>query len=729
MQAERWKQIEALYQAALARPAERRAAFLAQACPDDAQLRAEVQSLLDQQADSFLESAPVSAVHALTAGAKLGNFEIVELLGRGGMGEVWRARDARLKRDVAIKVLPVALARDPDRIARFEREARAASALNHPNIVAVHDIGCDNGIYWIASELVRGDTLRRAIEAGPLPAPKAVEIAVQIAAGLAAAHAAGLVHRDLKPDNIMIARGGQVKILDFGLAKQRRTSEESTATALTDEGVVMGTAGYMAPEQVRGEPADHRSDLFSFGVVLYEMLSGKRAFTGNSSVEVMNAILKDDPPELPPSIPAALARIVQRCLEKERERRFQSAADLAFALQALSLSPAPAERPPRRAWWKWAALLAAASGAVAALYWLARPLPPPRVTGMVQVAHDSRLIDRTFCPLLSDGSRLLYGTSDNVPAYQVSVNGGDPVPYALQTKAAVCLMDISRDRTEFLVCRFVEWPRCEVWADPVAGGSARRLGSIVSWSYAAWSPDGQQFVYAQDRELHLASRDGTEIRKLATFAGGLGYLHWSPDGRRIRVEVAGVAGSPMRLWEVQPDGTGLRQVLPGWNPSWSTSRGVWTADGRYFVFLSNQKIWLVREKTGLLQRGGGEPVQLNIGLLAPDYPLPSADGKRLFFEGSEARNEFLRYDPKSSRFSLELPGNSGTALEFSRDGKWVAYSSVPEGSLFRAAADGSQRLQLTWPPLRPGVPGWFVAGPKRLPHNRAQRGNRRHLRP
>ena len=317
MQAERWKRIEELYQAALAQPPEKRAAFLAQACPDDPQLRGEVQSLLAQHADSFLESASVSAIKALSAGAHLGNFGIVELLGRGGMGEVWLARDARLKRDVAIKVLPAGLARDPDRIARFEREARAASALNHPNIVAVYDVGRDNGTYWIASELVRGDTLRRAIEAGPLPAPRAIEIATQVAAGLAAAHAAGLVHRDLKPANIMVTRAGQVKILDFGLAKQRYPAPDSTTAYLTDEGVVLGTVGYMSPEQVRGEPADPRADLFSFGVVLYEMLCGKRAFAGGSSVEVMNAILKEEPPELPASVPPALGRIVRRCLEKE----------------------------------------------------------------------------------------------------------------------------------------------------------------------------------------------------------------------------------------------------------------------------------------------------------------------------------------------------------------------------------------------------------------------------
>ena len=250
MRADLWKKVEALYDSALNLPLEKRAAFLAHACPDDPELRAEVHSLLNQQADSFLEGAPLSAVQALSAGEKLGNFEIVELLGRGGMGEVWRARDPRLKRDVAVKVLPALMARDPGRIARFEREARAASALNHPNIVSVYDIGKDNGTHWIASELVRGDTLRRVLVAGPLPASKAIQIATQVAAGLSAAHAAGLVHRDLKPDNIMVTPGGHVKILDFGLAKQRRAARDSTTADLTDEGMVLGTAGYAANRSI-----------------------------------------------------------------------------------------------------------------------------------------------------------------------------------------------------------------------------------------------------------------------------------------------------------------------------------------------------------------------------------------------------------------------------------------------------------------------------------------------
>jgi serine/threonine protein kinase/Tol biopolymer transport system component len=738
MEAERWRRIEALCQAALEQPPEKRAVFLTQACSDDAQLRAEVQALLDQPADSFLESAPLSAIKTLNAGAKLGNFEIVELLGRGGMGEVYRARDSRLKRDVAIKVLPAALAHDPDRIARFEREARAASALNHPNIVAVHDIGCDNGIYWIASELVRGETLRRAIAAGPLLPPKAIEIAIQVAAGLAAAHEAGLVHRDLKPDNIMVTRGGQVKILDFGLV--RRAHGGPGNTTLTDTGVTLGTAGYMAPEQVRGEAVDQRADLFSFGVVLYEMLSGQRAFAGGSSVEVMNAILKDEPPELPASVPPALNRIVRRCLEKEPARRFQSAADLAFALQPSSPSLPPVAAPRRRTGLKWAALAAACIAVLdAAWFWLSRPLPPPRVTGTVQIT-DGR---GNGAPLLTDGTRLLFNLSDE--PRQVSVKGGQPVPLSLPMPNAT-LADVSPDGTEFLMYRRLDsegalssavsfkLERLEFWVAPLLGGSPRRLGDLIAthrdwmtsgtgfptprrygwWvkqqSAAAWSPDGQQLVYARDMELHLARSDGTEVRKLATVTGYPFFVRWSPDGQRLRLSVSSAWDTAASLWEVSVDNGRMSPVLPGWDPSWYNCCGSWTADGKYFVFQSRSNVWALREKAGFLRRAAQQPVQLTTGPMAAYWPLPSRDGKRLFIAGYLARNEFLRYDPQSRQFVPELAGVSGDQLEYSRDGKWVAYVTIPGGLLVKAAADGSQRLQLTSSPLAAEMPHWSPDG-------------------
>ena len=276
----------------------------------------------------------------LAPGARLGPYEVLAPLGAGGMGEVYRARDTRLRREVAVKVLPEAVSQDRDRLRRFEQEALAASALNHPNILTIHDFGSEAGAPYVVSELLEGQTLREGLRTGAFPEGKAIEYAVQIANGMAAAHEKGIVHRDLKPENIFVTRNGVVKVLDFGLAKLTHPermvgppTEAPTFTAATEPGVVMGTVGYMSPEQVKGLPADARSDLFSFGAVLYEMLSGRRAFSGSSSVETMSAILRDEPAPLSPEpVPSPLERVVRRCLEKSPEQRFQSARDLAFAL-------------------------------------------------------------------------------------------------------------------------------------------------------------------------------------------------------------------------------------------------------------------------------------------------------------------------------------------------------------------------------------------------------------
>ncbi|HEY6337730.1 MAG TPA: serine/threonine-protein kinase, partial [Candidatus Sulfotelmatobacter sp.] len=283
----------------------------------------------------------------LAAGTKLGPYEVVSLIGAGGMGEVYRARDARLGRDVALKILSESFALDPGRLRRFEQEARAVAALNHPNILGLYDIGSQNGSPYLVSELLEGQSLREMLRGGPVLARKAGDYAVQIASGLAAAHEKGIVHRDLKPENLFITKDGRAKILDFGLAKLTLApppgpadSDGLTVTSSpTLAGVVMGTAGYMSPEQVRGEPVDHRTDIFAFGAVLYEMISGQRAFHRDTAAETMTAILKEDPRDFSndaKAISPALDRIVRRCLEKRPEQRFQSAQDLAFALGALT---------------------------------------------------------------------------------------------------------------------------------------------------------------------------------------------------------------------------------------------------------------------------------------------------------------------------------------------------------------------------------------------------------
>src|SRR5215469_15602218 len=295
----------------------------------------------------------------LAAGSRLGPYEILAPIGAGGMGEVYRAKDPRLGREVAIKVLPASFSQDADRLRRFEQEAKAAGVLNHPNITAVYDIGSADGAPYVVQELLEGETLRSLLAGGRLPQRKAIDYALQMAHGLSAAHDRGIVHRDLKPENIFVTRDGRVKILDFGLAKLTHQEEGGaatnlpTATAGTEPGVVLGTLGYMSPEQVRGRPADARSDIFAFGAILYEMLSGKRAFQGDSAADTMSAILKEDPPDLSvtnQSVPPGLERIVRHCLEKNPEQRFHSAHDVAFDLEALSSVSAPssAVRPSRR---------------------------------------------------------------------------------------------------------------------------------------------------------------------------------------------------------------------------------------------------------------------------------------------------------------------------------------------------------------------------------------------
>jgi serine/threonine protein kinase len=640
VETDRWSRIQQLYHAAQDLPPSARAEFLSQSCLNDPELRREVESLLayEKQADGLLENpewkadtppetAPPGA-RAMAVGSQLGSFRILDFLGAGGMGEVYRARDTRLHRDVAIKVLPAGLAREPERVARFEREARAAGALNHPNIVAVHDIGRDHDTYWIATELVIGEPLAKMIERGPVVVHRVLQIATQVADGLAAAHAAGIVHRDLKPANIMITRDWRVKIVDFGLALRQRTSQDSTTVDVTDEGTILGTAGYMSPEQVRREAVDHRSDLFSVGVVLHEMCSGKRAFPGASSIEVMNAVLKDQPAELPASVPPALVLIVRRCLEKDPARRFQSAADLGFALQPSSPSLPPAAAPKRRTRLKWAALAAAA---VAAVFWLTRPLPPPQLTATVQLTNDGR---GKRPPWLSDGSRIFFRSlsAAGMETDQVSVKGGESIALPLPVKNAD-LVDISPDRTELLLCPYEKSavPVCELWVAPLMGGSARRLGSLAAQDgAAAWSPDGRQVVYAKDQELHIATNDGTEVRKLATFSGVIYALHWSPDGSTVRFSVDPGAGAPGSLWEAPIDGNRAYPLLPGWKTATYTCCGTWTPDGKYFVFQAGvngmTNVWALREKVAWFQRAERGPFQLTNSPLEMLHPVSSPDG-------------------------------------------------------------------------------------------------------
>jgi len=448
----------------------------------------------------------------LVQGTKLGPYEILAPLGAGGMGEVYRARDTRLGRDVAIKVLPESFARDPERLRRFEQEARTIAALNHPNLLAIHDVGEHGGTRYLVSELLDGENLRAVLNGGALPQRKALEYAVQIAQGLAAAHEKTAIHRDLKPENIFLTRDGRVKILDFGLAKLARpggdTSEEATlgtaASPETSPGVVLGTVGYMSPEQVRGQAADHRSDIFALGTILYEMLSGRRAFRRDTSAETMTAILKEDPPELSNSalqVSPALDRIVHRCLEKSPELRFQSAKDLAFALEGISGTTGSAT----------------ALRAVAAKKW---PLPLPALLGVAAAL-----------------------------AVGLALGGAVLVSRWWSPRREVLQFEINAPEKTVFNVRGISGP-------PVISPDGRTLAFVP----LAEGPAGS-------RSLWLRSLDATEARKVAG-SEEASYPFWSPASR----DVGFFAGGKLKRYELS-SGTLLTvcDVAEGRGGAWSES--------------------------------------------------------------------------------------------------------------------------------------------------------------
>lgn len=488
---------------------------------------------------------------SLQPGTTLGLYEIHASIGAGGMGEVYRARDTKLGRDVAIKVLPESFAKDADRLARFEREARAVAALSHPNILAIYDFGSDGGHVYTVCELLEGETLRERIGRGALPTRKAIDYGVQVARGLAAAHEKGIAHRDLKPENLFVTRDGRVKILDFGLAKTQlletttsdAPSSAPTRAAGTEPGVVLGTIGYMSPEQVRGERADYRADIFAFGAVLYEMLSGRRAFHRDTSAETMTAILKEEPAELSgldSATPPALERIVHRCLEKNPGERFQSAYDLAFAIESISREsgPAPVDPAMRKSqgWSVVAAVVALLLVSVA--YWLGRTAAAP---GDVALPTYERLTFR----------RGTVHTAQFDPAgrnviYAASWDGRDPelfstLPGSRESrvlglpKADVLSVSPSGEMAVLRRPRVMPWGTGDIATGTLAlstsaGGAAREVAEDVV--LADWNADGQRLVVVRqvDRGVQVELPIGTVVYETTN---SVGSLRFSREGDMI----------------------------------------------------------------------------------------------------------------------------------------------------------------------------------------------------
>ena len=653
----------------------------------------------------------------LESGARLGQYEIAAKLGEGAMGEVYRAHDTRLGRDVALKILPPEFAQSADRRRRFEQEWRSAASLAHANIVALYDAGEQDGVSYIASELVEGESLRDLIRRGPVPPRKALDLAAQIADGLSAAHAAGVVHRDLKPENIMMTRDGRAKILDFGLARyQPRSSTTPEATmTVTQPGLVMGTVGYMSPEQVTGSPAGPQSDIFSLGIILYEMLSGKLAFERTTSVETMSAILRDEPPDLPAGIQPAVAQIVLRCLEKEPARRFQSAADLAFALRGAAApssasGAAPRLQAPRRRYVLSAAVIVLSlllACAVFAVFAMPRGADLDRYR-FKPLASESRYLDT---PVWSpDGKSIAYVREVINAPNEVMVRDLDSLVPVVLARADAKSVFWSADGTRL---NYVTWNG--VWSMSRAGGTPTLLLK-GDYEDATLSPDGKSLVLwllmgqkdKPEPKLWISSPPGAPPRKyepvLFEEQGSFSpvRLRFAPDGRELLLARPTATGPEIWLLPF-PDGAAAKGkarrlfastlTIAEWAPSFS-----WMPDSKHVVMSfgsanhPSPQLWMAHvEDQDLDVLTAGEGIELQ--------PAVSPDGKKIAYA-----HVLQTFD------IVEIPVGGGpvrSMLGTTRNEMFPAWSPVapllayvtdrngPQEIWLRNAQDGSDRPLVT----------------------------------
>ncbi len=604
-----------------------------------------------------MKEEQVSATSGSTqVGRTLGAYQVLSLVGRGGMGEVYRAKDSRLGREVAIKFLPPGFSTNADRLRRFEQEARAAGRLNHPNVLAIHDVGTHEGSPYIVSELLEGQTLRDRLQGTALPLRKAMDYALQIARGLAAAHGKGIVHRDLKPENLFITKDGHIKILDFGLAKLRQKpnaildAAESTETLNTSSGVIMGTAGYMSPEQVRGDETDHRSDLFTFGAILYEMLSGQRAFQGKSAVETMSAILKEEPPELSktkPDIPPALEHIAQRCLEKTPEQRFQAASDLAFDLEEVlgsasssRASAAGQRRSRERLAWAVAIFLFLVALALAALHFRRAPTEIGVTRFMVPPPPQTTFAPQSTVAMSPDGRHLAFAATSEGKTLLWVRSLESPLPRALPG-------------TEGAVSPF-------------------------------WSPDSRSIGFFAQQKLKRIEASGGPAVTLCDVTGVFGSGTWSQSGVIIfslsvwsyevlyRVSDSGGQAAPVTMLDPsrQEEGHFRPHFLP---------------DGRHFLYLASGRA------QGCTIVGSLDSKETKCVLTGYSTATYAPPGYLLF-----VREGLLHAQPFDTR-RLEVTGDPIPVPEQlqNKKGLWSPSLSVSQNGVL-AYESGNPNSQLLW---------------------------------
>ena len=640
-------------------------------------------------------------------GEVIGNYRVLTKLGSGGMGTVYRAQDIRLDRQAALKLLPDASLFDKDTLHRFRNEARAASSLNHPNICTVYDAGEDNGIPYIAMELLDGQTLAEKIDGHPLPTETILRIGIEVCDALQCAHEKGIVHRDLKPSNIFITNRGDAKLLDFGVSKQLKieaSNASTVATTLTMQGQVVGTAPYMSPEQLQGRQVDARTDLFSLGAVFYEMATGLQAHRGDSTATILAEILRGEPRPvrlLNPEIPAELQRVIRKALEKDPADRYQSAKELMIDLRRLAkdLQNSTGQEDSRlRAVLRsrtvrYSAIAALVIAAVAAAIWLT-PSPVSRPLNSRQLTFSA--VPKQS-PLFTDGSRL-YFQGRGQPA-EMAIGGGMTIPIAgLQ---GMSLMDISRDGSKVLTWKSDpndNVGRGSIWVAPTLGGTPRKLTNHLAQA-ARWFPDGQSVAFADLGDLYTCESDGTHSNKLWSTRQFILDLAISPDAKNFALSLAPDEQHVPKLWRLKSDGSDAHAVPLGWPDKVKESAGEWTTDGRHFVFTSDLEgltnvyelvspPWYAFWKKPWAVRLTGN--QIDIQAVAP-----GRDGERLFVLGRMDQGALQVYDPHTRKFVPYLDGVAARDFVISPDGQWMAYAEYPSGHLWKSRLDGSQPLQLT----------------------------------
>ncbi len=741
MEPDRWRKIEELFHAALERDESQRAAFLEEACAGDPAMRAEVESLLahHHQGEGLIDQPAFEvAAKALArqggqaedqsrargstekassmVGRTVSHYQILEKLGSGGMGEVYRARDTRLGREVAIKVLPAAFSGDTDRLRRFEQEARAASALNHPNIVTIYDIGQEGSAPYMAMEMVEGKTLRGLLTQDPVPLKKLLRIATQVADGLAKAHAAGIVHRDLKPENLMVTKDGLVKILDFGLAKlsQREFQKGEGSQALTVEsathpGVVMGTAGYMSPEQASGLPVDFRSDQFSFGAILYEMTTGKRAFKRGTAVQTLSAIIQDEPEPIAavnPKTPPPLRWMIERCLAKNVEDRYGSTRDLARDLQSLGehltevggaesaiLTAAPVSTP-RKVIGKQIGLAVAALGIVvgAVVFDLGRRAEGPPPTFRPLTFRHGVVTNARFA---RDGESVIYSAAwSGSPVEVFTTRPESPESRSLGLRGAGVFAVSPSGEIAVAVGCTMNWGTCigTLARVPPTGGAPREVLEHVH--EADWSPDGQNLLAAQ----LAGGKDRLQYpigRVLYEAPGWITFPRMSPKGDLIAFCDHPILGDISGSVSVM-DLTGKKKAL---SSGWKAVQGLaWSPSG--------DEVWFTGSRTG---KGGGLGLYA-VTLSGTERPVslsPSAlriedisrDGKRVLVMRGTPRAAMISLTPGVSKEHDLAWFDYSTAADLSPDGRTLLFYEWGDGvkgnsTVYLRKTDGSDAVQL-----------------------------------